>query len=80
MPSEAKVMVWLPATIVITKPCVALGLMPLAALITPKNGPNALGMPLMMPVPTLRVSPEGRLPLATVNVGAGAPLAVMANV
>ena len=80
MPSAAKVMIWLPAPMVIAKPCVALGLMPLAALITATNAPNALGIPLIMPVPTLRVSPGGRPPAITEKVGDGAPLAVTANV
>src|SRR5688572_24722001 len=59
---------------VIEKFCVALPLL-FDAVTTPVNVPPVVGVPVSAP-PALSVSPGGRAPEVTLNVGAGAPLAV----
>ena len=63
------------APIVIENAWVALGNVPLAAVMVPVNGPLTLGVPLIAPLP-LRDRPVGRAPAVTVKVLAGEPDAV----
>jgi hypothetical protein len=54
----------------------ALGAVPLDAVTVKVNGPAVVGVPEMTPVAELRVKPPGTVPLETVKVGAGNPLAM----
>ena len=61
------------------KDCVALGVVPLAAVIVMGKLPLAVGVPLSVPVEAVNVTPPGSAPDA-VSVGAGDPVAVTLNV
>ena len=61
--------------------CVAFGNVPLLAVIVTECEPTvpAAGVPLKTPA-ELRVTPVGKVPVVTANVGAGEPLAVTLKV
>ena len=63
------------------KLCVAFGVTPFAAVMVMGYTPPvvAAGVPLRTP-PELRVTPLGRLPVVTLNVGTGKPVAVTVKV
>jgi hypothetical protein len=61
------------------KDCVALGVVPLAAVNVIGKLPLAVGVPLSVPVEAVNVTPPGSVP-ASVSVGAGDPVAVTLNV
>ena len=67
--------VWAGFTVIVIEGVTASGLMPFVAAIVNVAGPAAVGVPDRTPVVVFRLSPAGRAPEFTRNVGAGLPLA-----
>ena len=67
------------ASTVSVKFCVASGVMPLVAVMTKAKIPLTVGVPDRTPA-VLSVTPVGKEPEVTENVGAGVPVAVTVNV
>jgi hypothetical protein len=74
---DPKFMVCGERAMMMMKTCVASRAMVFVEVSEPANVPAELGVPSMTPNTSSSVRPGGRVPVATENVGAGVPVAVM---
>ena len=77
--NDPKAMVWAERATTMVNPCVASGAMLFVAVNEPTKIPAVLGVPSMTPNTLSSVRPRGSAPVATENVGAGVPVAIIAK-